>query len=140
MKIPAVLLLVSFGFISLSSMTHVEGRGLKETSRFTGRSNNEEREHPLSHNDMKVGTGQTVTVEREEDVVKPKTSYRGKHARNEINSSLSNNEYSKEDADDTSGGDDGGDDGYISCRTNSHHRPPTIPDCRRVACPLTKLP
>jgi len=117
MKIPAVLLLVSFGFISLSSMTHVEGRGLKETSRFTGRSNNEEREHPLSHNDMKVGTGHTVTVEREEDVVKPKTSYRGKHARNEINSSLSNNEYSKEDADDTSGGDD--DD---SSRTNSHHR------------------
>ena len=99
-------------------MTNVEGRGLKEeTSRFTGRSNNEEREHPLSHNDTRVGIGRTVTVEREKDVVKPKTSYGGKHARNEINSSLSNNEYSKEDADDTSVGDD--DD---SSRTNSHHR------------------
>ena len=67
MKILAVLLLVLFGFISLSlsSMTHVEGRGLKENSRFTWRSNNEEREHPLLHNDMRVCIGRTVTVERE---------------------------------------------------------------------------
>ena len=132
MKILAVLLLVSFGFICLSSMPHVEGRGLKEeTSRFTGRIKiNEEKEHPLSHNDMKVGIGQPVTVEREKDVVKPKTSYGGKRARNEINSSLRNNKYSKEDADDTSDDDPSG--------INSHHRPPTIPDyCRRVPCPRT---
>jgi len=137
MKILAVLLLVLFGFISLSSMTHVEGRGLKEeTSRFTRRSNiNEEREHPLSHNDMKAGIGQTVTVEREKDVVKPKTSYGGKRARNEINSSLSNNEYSKEGVDDT-----GGDDDDDSSGTNSHHKPPSPQDyCRRakISCRKT---
>ena len=84
---------------------------------------------------MKAGIGQTVTVEKEKDVVKPKTSYGGKRARNEINSSLSNNEYSKEGVDDT-----GGDDDDDSSGTNSHHKPPSPQDyCRRakISCRKT---
>ena len=74
-------------------------------------------------------------MEREKDVVKPKTCYGGKRARNEIKSNLSNNEHSKEDVDDTSG-----DDYDDSSRTKTHHYPPSPQDYRkRVSSPLTKI-
>ena len=124
MKILAVLFLVLFGYIFLSSKIHAEGRGLKEdATRFTRKSNNEE-EQPLARNDPKDGIGRSVTVEKVKE-----TSYEDRSARNDINSNVSNNEkYIKEGFDESNG--DAYDDSNSS--TSSHHNPSVENYCSKV--------